>query len=107
MAPLYASRHRWSFPVRTSTRRSTALRTWLVMSNRGKRAVQRLELGYFMSTKARYLMCAPDHFGVTYKINPWMNPNSWESRSDALLTASRREWEALHRALSGLGAEID
>jgi N-dimethylarginine dimethylaminohydrolase len=60
-----------------------------------------------MSTKARYLMCAPDHFGVTYKINPWMNPNSWESRSDALLTASRREWGTLHRALSGLGAEID
>jgi arginine dihydrolase len=60
-----------------------------------------------MSTKARYLMCAPDHFGVTYKINPWMNPNSWESRSDALLTASRREWGTLHRALSELGAEID
>jgi N-dimethylarginine dimethylaminohydrolase len=36
-----------------------------------------------------------------------MDPNSWESRSDALSTASRREWGALHRALSGLGAEID
>jgi N-dimethylarginine dimethylaminohydrolase len=60
-----------------------------------------------MSTKARYLMCAPDHFGVAYKINPWMEPNSWEWRSDALLTASRREWGALHRALSELGAEID
>ena len=60
-----------------------------------------------LSTKARFLMCAPDHFGVAYKINPWMDPDSWESRSDALLTASRREWGALHRALSGLGAEID
>jgi N-dimethylarginine dimethylaminohydrolase len=77
------------------------------MWNGGKRAVRRLELAAIMSTKARYLMCAPDHFGVAYKINPWMDPNSWESRSDALLTISRREWGALHRALSELGAEID
>jgi N-dimethylarginine dimethylaminohydrolase len=60
-----------------------------------------------ISTRARFLMCPPDHFGVAYKINPWMDPDSWESRSDALLTASRREWGALHRALSELGAEID
>jgi N-dimethylarginine dimethylaminohydrolase len=77
------------------------------MWNGGKRAVRRLELVAIMSTKPRYLMCAPDHFGVTYKINPWMDPNTWESRNDALSTASRREWGALHRALSELGAEID
>jgi N-dimethylarginine dimethylaminohydrolase len=77
------------------------------MLNGGKRAVRRLELWAIMLTKARYLMCAPDHFGVTYTINPWMDPNSWESRSDALLTASRREWGTLRRALCELGAEID
>jgi N-dimethylarginine dimethylaminohydrolase len=60
-----------------------------------------------ISTKTRFLMCAPDHFGVAYKINPWMDPDGWGSRSDALSAASRREWEALHRALFGLGAEID
>jgi N-dimethylarginine dimethylaminohydrolase len=59
------------------------------------------------STEARFLMCPPDHFGVAYKINPWMDPDSWESRSEALVTASRREWVALRRALSGLGAQID
>jgi N-dimethylarginine dimethylaminohydrolase len=59
------------------------------------------------SIKARLLMCAPDHFEVAYKINPWMDPDSWGSHSEAFLTASRREWGALHRALSGLGAEID
>jgi N-dimethylarginine dimethylaminohydrolase len=59
------------------------------------------------STKARFLMCPPDYFGVAYKINPWMDPDSWESRSEALVTASCREWGALRRALSGLGAEID
>jgi N-dimethylarginine dimethylaminohydrolase len=52
-------------------------------------------------------MCAPDHFGVAYKINPWMDPDSWETRSHTLLIASRREWGALHRTLSGFGAEID
>jgi N-dimethylarginine dimethylaminohydrolase len=59
------------------------------------------------STNARFLMCAPDHFGVAYKINPWMDPNSWENRGDVLAAASRREWAALRRTLSGLGAEID
>jgi N-dimethylarginine dimethylaminohydrolase len=60
-----------------------------------------------LSTNARFLMCAPDHFGVAYKINPWMDPDSWENRGDVLAAASRREWAALHRTLSGLGAEID
>ena len=58
-------------------------------------------------TKARLLMCAPDYFGVAYRINPWMDPESWESRSEVFSTASRREWAALHRALSEFGAEID
>src|SRR5436189_287683 len=28
-------------------------------------------------TKPRFLMCPPDHFAVTYAINPWMDPPSW------------------------------
>ncbi|WP_237333549.1 hypothetical protein, partial [Salmonella enterica] len=24
--------------------------------------------------KRRYLMCRPEHFTVSYKINPWMEP---------------------------------
>jgi N-dimethylarginine dimethylaminohydrolase len=58
-------------------------------------------------TKARFLMCAPDHFGVAYKINPWMDPRSWERSDRALAAASRLEWAALHRMLLELGAEID
>jgi N-dimethylarginine dimethylaminohydrolase len=56
---------------------------------------------------ARFLMCAPDHFGVAYKINPWMDPNSWVQGAPVLAAASRREWAALHHALSDLGATID
>lgn len=59
------------------------------------------------STNARFLMCRPDHFAVDYAINPWMNPESWARESKILVGASRREWAALHRALTGLGAAID
>jgi N-dimethylarginine dimethylaminohydrolase len=58
------------------------------------------------TTKARFLMCAPDHFGVAYKINPWMDPNSWGRSDRALAAASRAEWAAFHHALVELGAEI-
>jgi N-dimethylarginine dimethylaminohydrolase len=56
---------------------------------------------------ARFLMCAPDHFGVAYKINPWMDPTSWVQSAPALAAASRREWAALHHTLLDLGAEVD
>lgn len=60
-----------------------------------------------LPTKSRCLMCAPDHFGVAYKINPWMDPNSWMRSDRALAAASRVEWAALRRTLLALGAEID
>src|SRR5438445_12573677 len=56
---------------------------------------------------ARFLMCAPDHFGVTYAINPWMDPQSWASNDHALTAASHREWAALRRTLQDLGATIE
>jgi N-dimethylarginine dimethylaminohydrolase len=56
---------------------------------------------------ARFLMCAPDHFGVAYKINPWMDPGSWVQGAPVLTAASRREWATLHHTLSDLGATID
>ena len=59
------------------------------------------------STTARFLMCRPEHFGVDYAINPWMNPKSWARESKTLVDASRREWAALHRALAGLGAAVE
>src|SRR5260370_17252348 len=56
---------------------------------------------------ARFLMCRPEHFAVDYAINPWMNPQSWASESKILVDASRQEWAALHRVLSGIGAAIE
>jgi len=59
------------------------------------------------SRKARFLMCPPRYFGVTYAINPWMDPESWALHNQTLVGASQREWVGLHRTLTGLGAAID
>ena len=56
---------------------------------------------------ARILMCAPEHFAVAYRINPWMDPASWERHARAQATAAREQWAALHRTVRELGAEID
>jgi N-dimethylarginine dimethylaminohydrolase len=54
-----------------------------------------------------FLMCPPEHFGVSYTINPWMDPESWARQHRTLVPASRREWTALHRTLVELGASIE
>jgi N-dimethylarginine dimethylaminohydrolase len=57
-------------------------------------------------TSPRILMCRPTHFGVTYAINPWMDPKSWASEAKSLATEARREWRALHARLKELGVEV-
>lgn len=59
-----------------------------------------------MNDKPRILMCRPDHFGVTYSINPWMDPQSWAGEAQAHAAAAKGEWRALHRTLKSLGATI-
>jgi N-dimethylarginine dimethylaminohydrolase len=67
-----------------------------------------------MSTQGRsehgrphFLMCRPEHFGVIYRINPWMNPSGWARDQEALAAASQQEWARLHRTLLGLNAMVD
>ncbi|WP_194893378.1 dimethylargininase [Catenulispora pinisilvae] len=50
----------------------------------------------------RYLMCPPDHFAVTYAINPWMHP---DQPVDASLAA--RQWETLRDAYLRLGHQVE
>jgi N-dimethylarginine dimethylaminohydrolase len=56
--------------------------------------------------EARFLMCRPEHFAVSYAINPWMDPASW-ARDERAHFAAAREWRALHAALTKLGAHIE
>ncbi len=55
---------------------------------------------------AHIMMCAPEHFAVSYAINPWMDPQSWARDSDAHAAATQ-EWTALHGTLSRLGANVE
>jgi N-dimethylarginine dimethylaminohydrolase len=55
----------------------------------------------------RFLMCRPQHFAVTYSINPWMDPTAWAATGAALATDAARQWTALQRALRDHGARIE
>jgi len=56
---------------------------------------------------ARILMCVPDHFGVVYRINPWMDPASWAREARAQAAAAKEQWAALHRTLRELDVAIE
>jgi len=60
----------------------------------------------FTQPKARFLMCRPDHFAVSYAINPWMDPTGW-ARDQRAHAAAARQWEALHGKLIALGATVE
>jgi N-dimethylarginine dimethylaminohydrolase len=51
---------------------------------------------------ASVLMCRPDHFGIEYEINPWMNVAVKVDHEVA-----QAQWEALYRTYLGLGVEIE
>lgn len=55
-----------------------------------------------IANRRRYLMCRPDRFTVSYRINPWMNP---DDPTDTSLAVS--QWEQLHQAYLDLGHTID
>ena len=50
----------------------------------------------------RYLMCRPEHFTVSYTINPWMVPAN-PTDTDAAL----RQWQVLHDTYLALGHEVE
>jgi len=52
--------------------------------------------------RRRYLMCRPDHFTVTYSINPWMVPSRPTSTSKAI-----KQWEKLYELYRELGHEVE
>lgn len=52
------------------------------------------------------LMSPPDHFEVTYRINPWMDPVRWSLDARRLSRDARRGWAALKARYEALGARI-
>lgn len=60
-----------------------------------------------LQSNSRILMCRPEHFGVVYAINPWMDPTEWERDERTLAAASHSQWMALRKTLRDLGARIE
>ena len=50
----------------------------------------------------RYLMCRPEHFTVSYSINPWMEPSRPTDTNLAL-----QQWQSLYDTYTELGHEIE
>jgi N-dimethylarginine dimethylaminohydrolase len=50
----------------------------------------------------RYLMCRPEHFEVSYAINPWMDATLPVDRELAV-----RQWEGLRQTYRSLGHEVE
>ena len=50
----------------------------------------------------RILMCPPDHYGIEYEINPWMNRSL-----GAVAAVAFRQWTALRDTLRGLGVVVE
>jgi N-dimethylarginine dimethylaminohydrolase len=46
-------------------------------------------------------MCPPDHYGIEYEINPWMNRSLGAVRALAF-----RQWQELHDTLVSLGVDV-
>jgi N-dimethylarginine dimethylaminohydrolase len=53
------------------------------------------------ATTRTVLMCRPDHFTVSYRINPWMHP---EDPTDTSLAV--RQWETLYSTYLELGFDV-
>ncbi|MFJ4186846.1 dimethylargininase [Kitasatospora sp. NPDC089509] len=54
------------------------------------------------ATPRRLLMCRPQHFEVTYSINPWMHPEKPVDRELALL-----QWDRLREVYLSLGHTVE
>jgi N-dimethylarginine dimethylaminohydrolase len=54
-----------------------------------------------VATSREYLMCPPEHFAVTYAINPWMRP---DTPADA--TVAMSQWASLRQAHLDLGHDV-
>jgi N-dimethylarginine dimethylaminohydrolase len=56
--------------------------------------------------RPRFLMCRPEHYTVSYAINPWMDPARW-ARDARAHRAAVHEWDALYHKLIELGAAVE
>ena len=56
---------------------------------------------------AHLMMSAPEHFEVSYTINPWMQPSQWSVSPKKLAGDAKRGWNQLKKTYERLGARIE
>jgi N-dimethylarginine dimethylaminohydrolase len=56
---------------------------------------------------AHLMMSAPEHFEVSYTINPWMQPALWSASPEQLASDARRGWNELKKTYERLGARVE
>jgi ornithine aminotransferase len=56
---------------------------------------------------AMLMMSAPDHFEVSYRINPWMDPVQWNLSAERLRRDAGQGWRALKATYERLGARVE
>jgi ornithine aminotransferase len=57
-------------------------------------------------TTVHLMMSSPDHFEVSYTINPWMDPSQWSDSAERLASDARRGWAELKATYERLGARV-
>ena len=60
-----------------------------------------------MREDAIFLMTDARHFGVTYQINPWMQPDAWQAGRSSLEAAAMQSAAGLTAALENIGAKVE
>jgi len=53
------------------------------------------------------LMSAPDHFTVSYAINPWMHPDEWAAHAAEFRREAQDGWRRLADTYRALGATVE
>jgi N-dimethylarginine dimethylaminohydrolase len=52
------------------------------------------------------LMCSPEHFEVSYAINPWMKPDEWSAHREDLEARAKAGWKALVAEYEKCGRKV-
>ena len=56
---------------------------------------------------AHLMMSAPDFFEVSYRINPWMEPDRWQVSAQRLGSDARGGWQRLKTTYERLGSVVE
>ncbi|MGH6611981.1 MAG: ornithine--oxo-acid transaminase, partial [Burkholderiaceae bacterium] len=78
-----------------------------VLSEFEPRSTAKPQLVASTAVAAHLMMSAPEHFEVSYTINPWMQPALWSASPEQLANDAKRGWSKLKETYERLGARVE